>query len=257
MPLTVLAVGDVVSDAGVDYLARHLPSLQRLHRVDFTVVNGENAAGTGLLPRQADDILSAGADVITLGNHTYGRHQIFDRLDDDPRLLRPANYAGVRPGRGWGVFPCGGYRVGVLNLIGRCSLEWGADNPFLTADKALKDMAGADFLLVDFHAEATSEKLAMAHDLDGRAAALWGTHTHVPTADARIFPGGLGYITDLGMTGPADGVIGIRAEQSVTLFRGGLPGRFEPAKGPCKLEACLFTLDGGRCTGIEQILIRD
>ena len=257
MTLNVLAVGDVVSDAGVDYLARHLPALRRLHGVEFTVVNGENAAGTGLLPRQAEAIFQAGADVITLGNHTYGRQQIFDMLDDEPALLRPANISGDRPGRGWGVFGCGACRIGVLNLIGRCGLEWNADNPFFAADRALKDMEEADFILADFHAEATSEKLAMAHDLDGRAAALWGTHTHVPTADAQIFPRGLGYITDLGMTGPAGGVLGVRARQSVTLFRGGLPGRFEPEAGPCKLEGCLFTLENGRCTAVQQILIRD
>jgi len=258
MKLTVLAVGDIVGDAGIDYLERRLPALKRLKAVDFTVVNGENAAGSGILPRQAEAIFSAGADVVTLGNHTWGKRQIIPLLDDNRYLLRPANQAPQLPGRGWGVFECGKWRVGVLNLIGRCGMDFGPENPFTLADRILKEM-DADVRLIDFHAEATSEKAALAYYLDGRVSAIWGTHTHVPTADERIFPRGTGFITDLGMTGPMESVIGVRPEQSVTMFLGGLPGRFEPASGPCKLDACLFEIDpgSGLCTAIERLSVRD
>ena len=259
MILHVLAVGDVVGDAGVDYLARHLHSLKKLHGADFTVVNGENAAGVGLLPRQAEAIFTAGADVITLGNHTWDKQQIVSMVEENPYLLRPANYTSLVPGRGFGVFDGPrGVRIGVLNLIGRCEMDCNFDSPFLTADRILKG-ADCDVVLVDFHAEATSEKGAMAFHLDGRVQALWGTHTHVPTADAGVFPGGLGFVTDLGMTGPAVSVLGMRPDQAVNRFLGGLPRRFEAAEGPCKLEGCLFEIDtaGKRCLSVQRIDIRN
>ncbi|HPE15436.1 MAG TPA: TIGR00282 family metallophosphoesterase [Oscillospiraceae bacterium] len=258
MEFTVLAVGDVVGDAGVDFLSAHLRAVRRQKAVHFCVVNGENAAGLGILPRQADALLDAGADVITLGNHTFARTQILPYLDDCPRILRPANLAPQLPGRGFGVFEAaGGLRVAVGNLIGRCGMDFGLENPFFEADRLLKRCA-ADLVLFDFHAEATSEKIAMAYHLDGRAAAVWGTHTHVPTADERVFPKGTGYITDLGMTGPMESVLGIRPEQSVTFFLGGLPGRFETAGGPCRMDACLFVLDPerNRCLSAERLSIQ-
>ena len=178
----ILAVGDVVMEPGLRHLERHLRPLQKWKAIDFTVVNGENAAGVGLTRDQAERIYDAGADVVTLGNHAFGKSQIADFLEDAPWLLRPANYTGRAPGRGCGVYDLGGVRIRVLNLIGRCDLAWGADNPFTAADRLLERDA-ADFTLVDFHAEATSEKGAMAWYLDGRAQAVWGTHTHVPTAD--------------------------------------------------------------------------
>ena len=178
MILNVLAVGDVVGESGVEYLNRHLRSLKKLHEVHFTVVNGENASGVGILPRQARDIFDAGADVITLGNHTWNRIQIADFLEDDRYTLRPANYTNRVPGRGWGVYDGPkGLRIGVMNLIGRCEMDSNFENPFTTADKVLKRMEGVDVVLVDFHAEATSEKGAMGYYLDGRVQALWGTHT--------------------------------------------------------------------------------
>ena len=258
MILNVLAVGDVVGDAGVEYLDRHLRALKKLKDIHFAVVNGENASGVGILPRQARAIFDAGADVITLGNHTWNRIQIADFLEDNRDILRPANYTSRVPGRGWGIYEGpGGVRVGVLNLIGRCDLSWGADNPFTAADRNL-ERGEAELTLVDFHAEATSEKLAMGYYLDGRVSALWGTHTHVPTADERVYPKGTGYITDLGMTGPVESVLGIEPAQSVESFLGGLPGRYRPAAGPCKLQGAVFTLDGstGRCTGVERIDLR-
>jgi len=253
----VLAVGDVTGEQGLEHLRRHLRSVKKLKDIHFTVVNGENVSGVGLTPQQAEDIYAAGADVITLGNHTFGKMQICDRLDSDPYLLRPANYTGRAPGRGYAVYDCGRIRIGVMNLIGRCGLDFHAENPFTTATRLLKEEKGT-FTLVDFHAETTSEKLAMAYYLDGRVSALWGTHTHVPTADEQVLPRGTGYITDLGMTGPIRSVLGIRPEQSIETFLGGLPGRYQAADGPCKLQGAVFSLDEdtGLCLRVERIDIR-
>ena len=253
----ILAVGDVVGENGLAHLERCLRPLQRQKNVAFTVVNGENAAGVGLTTQQARRIYNAGADAVTLGNHTFGKMQITELLDEVPWLLRPANFTGRAPGRGAAVFDLGAVRIRVVNLIGRCDLAWGTDNPFTRADAILSE-GKATFTLVDFHAEATSEKLAMGYYLDGRVSALWGTHTHVPTADARVFPKGTGYVTDLGMCGAVESVLGIEPRQSIETFLGGLPGRYRSAEGPCKLEGCLFTLDSdtGLCTAVERLDIR-
>ena len=201
MDFRVLAVGDVCGTAGLQFLEQVLRPLRRQNRIDFCVVNGENASGVGITPRQAQAILDAGADVVTLGNHSYNRREIADFLEDSPYILRPANDSPLYPGRGLGVYDSKAGPVTVLNLIGRCSMAFGPDNPFLLAERLLKDVQ-TKLTLVDFHAEATSEKLALGWHLDGRVSALWGTHTHVPTADDQILPGGTGYVTDLGMTGP-------------------------------------------------------
>lgn len=255
----ILAVGDVVGACGVAHLRRHLRAFQKLRAVDFTVVNGENAAMVGLTPNDAEDIFAAGADVITLGNHTFGRQQIRDYLDDCPYILRPANLGARVPGRGYGVYDCGHIRIAVMNLIGRCDLSFHAASPFDTADALLaQGDEKPTFTLVDFHAEATSEKLAMAYHLDGRVSALWGTHTHVPTADEEVFPKGTGYLTDLGMTGAVRSVLGIEPWQSVETFRGGLAGRYRAPEGACKLQGALFTLesDTGLCTAVERVDLR-
>ena len=253
----ILAIGDVVGEQGLAHLSKSLRAVKKLKDVHFTVVNGENAAGTGILPRQVEDLYAAGADVVTLGNHTFRRQQIAGRLEEDPYLLRPANFTGRAPGRGWGVYDCGHIQIGVMNLIGRCGLDFHADNPFIAADRLLRGDAPR-FTVVDFHAEATSEKGAMAWHLDGRAQALWGTHTHVPTADCQILPQGLGFVTDLGMTGPAESVLGIEPWQSVEGFLGGLPGRYKHPEGPCKLGGAVFPLDSatGLCTAVERVDIR-
>ena len=259
MELNVLAVGDVVSQAGLDFLERRLPRLKRELGVHFTVVNGENAAGIGLLPRQAEAILDSGADVVTLGNHTWSKMQIADYLDDAPCVLRPANFSQRLPGRGYGVFDGPrGLRIGVMNLIGRVELNPNAENPFTTADRLLAQ-EDADIVLVDFHAEATSEKLALGWYLDVRVSAVWGTHTHVPTADGKILPKGTGHITDLGMTGPANSILGIRPEQSINIFLGGLPQRYEAAPGKCKLESVLFTIDTNtkRCIRTQRVDLQE
>lgn len=243
MNIRILAVGDVVGEAGLDFLRRRLPALRREQGVHFTVVCGENAASDGLMPAQADAIFAAGADVITMGNHTWDKRQIVNYLEENPYILRPANYPDRAPGRGWGVFDGPqGLRIRVVDLIGRVEMNPNFDNPFTKMDQLLR-AGGADLTLVDFHAEATSEKGAMGWHLDGRAAAVWGTHTHVPTVDCRVLPQGTGFVTDLGMTGPVNSVLGIKPENSLNLFLGGLPRRYEEAEGNCKLNACLFTID--------------
>ena len=253
----ILAVGDVVGEPGLRHLEKHLRAVKKLKGIDFTVVNGENASGVGLTPDQAWRIYDAGADAVTLGNHTFGKMQIKDALEETSWLLRPANYTGRAPGHGCEIFDLGAVRIRVMNLIGRCDLAWGAENPFTTADRLLKD-GEADFTLVDFHAQATSEKLAMGYYLDGRVSALWGTHTHVPTADERVYPKGTGYITDLGMTGAIESVLGIEPWQSVETFLGGLPGRYKTPEGGCKMQGAVFTLDSetGLCTTVERVDIR-
>ena len=254
MDFKVLAVGDVVGNPGLDRVRRRLRQLKRDTGADFTVVNGENAAVVGLLPHQAEDILDAGADVITMGNHTWGKREIVDYMEDCPRILRPANYAPQVPGRGWQIFDTKAGPVAVIDLIGRCNMDYGPDNPFLLVEKILKEI-DTKIILVEMHAEATSEKLAMGYLLDGRVSAVWGTHTHVPTADARILPKGTGYVTDLGMTGPRDSILGIRPELSIAKFRGDLIERYRWADGPTKMEAVLFTIDSatGLCRKAERV----
>ena len=254
MDFKVLAVGDVVGNPGLERVRRHLRQLKRKTGADFAVVNGENAAVVGLTPNQAEDILDAGADVITLGNHSFAKREITSYLDDCSRILRPANYAPQVPGRGWQTFETKFGDVAVIDLIGRCNMDYGPDNPFLLVEKILKQVE-AKFIFVEIHAEATSEKLAMGYLLDGRVSAVWGTHTHVPTADARVLPKGTGYVTDLGMTGPRDSVLGIRPELSIAKFRGDLTERYRWADGPTKLEGVLFTIDSatGKCLRAERV----
>ena len=254
----ILAVGDVVGQNGLRHLQKHLRTVQKQREIHFTVVNGENAQMTGLTREDAEAMFAAGADVITLGNHTFGRVQISSYLDDCPYILRPANLGARAPGRGCGIYGCGRTDIAVINLMGRVDMRIQSDNPFRTVDSLLEGTERPRFTLVDFHAEATSEKLAMAYYLDGRVSALWGTHTHVPTADEEVFPKGTGYISDLGMTGAVRGVLGIEAQQSVEGFLGGLPGRYRAAEGPCKMQGAVFTLDDrtGLCVKVERIDIR-
>lgn len=254
MTVNILAVGDVCGKTGLDILHRHLRSLQKMKQIAFTVVNGENANGVGITPQQAEDILDAGADVITLGNHTWGRWEIQNYLDDSSTILRPANFAPQCPGRGWGVFQTSFGEIAVINLIGRYNLDSNNDNPFRTADAILK-RCDTKLVLVDMHAEATSERLAMGYHLDGRVSAVWGTHTHVQTSDGGVLPKGTGYISDLGMTGPAVSILGVDPKQSISRFLGDPPNRYAPAEGPGKLEGAIFTLDTetGRCTHVEAL----
>ena len=258
MDFKVLAVGDVVGNPGLDRICRSLRKLKRETGADFVIVNGENAAVVGMTPRQGEEILDAGADVITMGNHTFGKRELTDYLDDCPQILRPANLAPQLPGKGWGVFDSKAGPVAVIDLIGRCNMDYGPDNPFLQVEKILKEVQ-TKLVLVEIHAEATSEKLAMGYMLDGRVSAVWGTHTHVPTADAQVLPKGTGYVTDLGMTGPKHSVLGIRPDLSIAKFRGDLTSRYQWADGPTKLEAVLFTIDTatGKCKGAERVDVYD
>ncbi len=258
MELRVLAVGDVVGNPGMDRIRKSLRRLIRQTGADFTVVNGENASVVGITPRQAEDILDAGADVITLGNHSFSKREIVPYLDETDRILRPANYAPQTPGQGWAVYETRFGPIGVIDLIGRCNMDYSPDNPFLLVEKILKKL-DTRLILVELHAEATSEKLAMGYMLDGRVSAVWGTHTHVPTADIRVLPRGTGYITDLGMTGPRESVLGIRPELSIARFRGDLPERYRWAEGDTKLEGALFTIDAatGKCLKAERVDLWD
>ena len=254
MDFKVLAVGDVVGNPGMDRIQRSLRYLKRKTNADFVIVNGENAAVVGLTPNQAEDILDSGADCITMGNHTWGKREIVDYMEDCPQIIRPANYAPQVPGRGWQEFDTKAGTVAVIDLIGRCNMDYGPENPFLLVEKILKQTS-AKIILVEIHAEATSEKLAMGWMLDGRVSAVWGTHTHVPTADAQILPKGTGYVTDLGMTGPKNSILGIRPELSIQKFRGDLTDRYKWADGPTKMEAVLFTIDSatGKCKAAERV----
>ena len=258
MDFKVLCAGDVVGNPGMDRVCRSLRYLKRTTGADFVIVNGENASVVGITPRQAEDIFDAGADVITMGNHTFGKREIVDYMEDNSRILRPANYAPQAPGRGWGIYETNAGPAAVIDLQGRVNMDYTPDNPFLQIEKILKEL-DTKLIFLEFHAEATSEKLAMGYMLDGRISALWGTHTHVPTADTQILPKGTGYVTDLGMTGPKISVLGIRPELSIAKFRGDLTSRYQWADGPTKLEAVLFTVDTatGLCKGAERVDLYD
>ncbi|MCF0121338.1 MAG: YmdB family metallophosphoesterase, partial [Oscillospiraceae bacterium] len=242
MSVNILAIGDVCGTGGLKILRSKLRAVQKFNNIAFTVVNGENASGLGVTPAQCEDIFSAGADAITLGNHTWGRHEIEPYLDDCPYIFRPSNYAPQVPGRGFGIVEAPFGDVCVINLIGRCGMNFGPENPFYEADRIIKK-TDAKVILIDFHAEATSEKAALAYYLDGRVSAVWGTHTHVQTSDGCVLPGGTGFITDVGMTGAISSVIGIEPAQSVSMFLGNPPQRYEQAKGPCKIEGAIFEID--------------
>lgn len=250
-----IMVGDVFGTPGMLALEAALPGLRERHRPHLVVVNAENAAsGSGTTAKQAHALLAAGADVLTGGNHTFRRSEIFPVLESDPRVLRPANLSVRGPGRGSVVVDArGGFRVGVVNLMGSVFIE-AAQNPFVVASDIVDRMRRETHLiLVDMHAEATSEKLALAHHLDGRVTAVVGTHTHVPTADERVLSGGTAYITDLGMTGPHDSVIGVRSDVVLKRFLTGLPGRFEPATGDVRVQGVVIEAEpGGRATSITR-----
>ena len=255
--IRILALGDVVAKTGVRALSRHLPKLVADRSVDFVVVNGENAAGgVGITPEIADEMLGLGVHVVTTGNHIWRHREIRPYIAREPRLLRPVNYPPGQPGAGCGVFEtAAGIPIGVVNLVGQVLMN-PADSPFHAAEKALAEIGGAAHLvLVDIHAEVTSEKRALGFFLDGRVTAVVGTHTHVQTADAQILPRGTAYITDLGMTGPHDSVIGMRRDIVVDRFLTGLPATFKPGKGGIRIQGVLVTADEstGLACDVERI----
>jgi metallophosphoesterase (TIGR00282 family) len=253
----LLFVGDVVGGAGRRTLAALLPRLREQHRPDWVVANGENAAGgVGITEKTARELLELGVDAITLGNHAYRHREVYGFLDREPRIVRPANYPKGSPGRGHTVVERDGRRLAVANVSGALFMEV-SRSPFAEADALVAELRGrADHLLVDFHAEATSEKVAMGWHLDGRATACVGTHTHVPTADARVLPGGTAYISDVGMTGARGGVIGVKREQALERFMTLTKVRFETSEEDPWLHAVLIEArDDGLATGIEQLLL--
>jgi metallophosphoesterase (TIGR00282 family) len=254
----VLFVGDVVGSPGRHALSALLPELRERHRPDFVVVNGENSAGgLGITPKIARGWFDAdGVDVVTLGNHAYRHAEVYEYLDSEQRIVRPANWPKADPGHGHVVVEGKAGRLAVVNLAGVVFLD-SARSPFAEADAVLAELRDrADWTLVDFHAEATSEKVAMGWYLDGRVTACVGTHTHVPTADARVLPGGTAYITDVGMTGPRGGVIGMEREAALKRFTSVVPSKLETSKVDPWLNAVLVEAgDDGRATSIEQLLV--
>jgi metallophosphoesterase (TIGR00282 family) len=252
----LLFVGDVVGGVGRRALRAVLPGLRERHEPDFVVVNGENAAGgVGITRRTAEEIFQTGADVITLGNHTYRHRDVYEYLDERDEIVRPANFLALQPGHGSCVVERNGIRLGVVSLQGNLFLKTGRA-AFTEADAQLAKLEGrVDHVLVDMHAEATSEKVGMGWYLDGRATAVVGTHTHVPTADARVLPGGTAYVTDVGMTGPRGGVIGVKREQAVEALVTQMPVKFETSEEDPWLMAVLVTAsEPMRADAIEQVL---
>lgn len=243
--MRILALGDVVGKNGCEAIRTALPKLRKEKNIDMVIVNGENSAdGNGILPASAEHLFTSGADVITGGNHTFRRRELYDMLNDCECLLRPANYPNSAVGHGECIYDLGRHIVGVINLIGCVYME-SMKSPFDEADEAIKRLKnkGADIIMVDFHAEATSEKRALGYYLDGRVSAVFGTHTHVQTNDDCILPQGTGYITDLGMCGPNESVLGVKPEIIIEKMRTKMPIRFENAGGESVINGCIFNIN--------------
>ena len=242
--INVLCVGDVVGANGCEILRKKLADFKRENNIDVCIVNGENSAvGNGMLPQSCNSIFTSGADFITGGNHSFKRREIYEYLDRADSIIRPANFGDGVWGKGWGVIDKGAYKVGVINLLGRVWLEGHAD-PFETAEKIIDEIKKeTNIIIVDFHAEATAEKKALGYFLDGKVSAVFGTHTHIQTFDAQIMANGTGYITDLGMTGPEESVLGVKKEIIIEKFRKGFAPMFETADTPSFMQGCIFTID--------------
>ena len=239
--MRILAIGDIVGDRAVSYLEEHLDRVRREQKIDFIVANAENAAEVrGLNARQAERLFVAGVDAITLGNHAFGQRDLYPVLESDRRIVRPANFPPQTPGMGYTILPSSGGRILVMNVCGRAFMEAYAD-PFVTVENILRrEQGNYDLSVLDVHAEATSEKLALACRFDGRINIVFGTHTHVPTADERILPKGTAYQTDLGMTGPVDGILGVTSDAVLERFTSLMPTRFTTAQGPVQANATIF-----------------
>lgn len=253
--MNILVIGDVVSAHGCDFLQKRLPSFKRLKHIDLCIANGENsAAGNGITPSSAQSLFDSGVDIITTGNHVYRRREFYETLDENENIIRPANFAPQNPGKGFTVADMGSVRVGVINLAGNAYME-NSDNPFRVVDDIIKELSDCRIILVDFHAEATAEKRAMGFYLDGRVSAVFGTHTHVLTADEQILPNGTAYITDIGMTGAKQSVLGVKPEISVNWLKTGMPARFDAADGDCMLNGCIFEIDPktGKAISVERV----
>ena len=255
--MIILAIGDVVGAPGSEYLRKRLPTIKKQYGVDFCIANGENSApGNGITPESADFLFSCGVDLITTGNHVFRRREIYDRLDSAQDIIRPANYYAGNPGKGVAVADMGSVKIGVINLAGNAFMD--GDNPFTCVDRCLEEIRDCRIKLVDFHAEATGEKRALGFYLDGKVSAVFGTHTHVQTADEQILTGGTGYITDLGMVGTVQSVLGVAPQNIITKLKTGMPTRFENNDGECMLCGCIFDIDkqSGKTVEIQRISIR-
>ena len=244
--MNVLIIGDVVGKIGVDMVKKVLPNLIQQYNIDFTVVNGENSAdGMGITKSIFHDLRSSGADVVTMGNHTWGKKEIFSFIDDEPRLIRPSNYAEGLPGNGSVLVDYKNHKIGVIDLIGRVNVGGNFDSPFERADKDIVELKakGADIIIVELHAEATAEKIALGYYLKEKATIVYGTHTHVQTADEKIYDTGMGYITDIGMTGPKESIIGMDPSAALKRFLTQMPERYACAQGVAMLNGVVFEID--------------
>ena len=254
--MNILAVGDIVGNCGVNKLKSELKNIKSKYNIDFVIVNGENAAeGMGITKKNFDDIISAGTDCVTMGNHTWGKKEVFQFIDD-PKLLRPINYPEGVCGKGYNIFKCKGKKIAVINAMGRAEINVQTENPFLQVRKVVDMIKNqVDMILLDFHAEATAEKQAMGYYLDGDITAMFGTHTHVQTADEKILEKGTGYITDIGMTGPKNAILGMDKEAALKRFLTALPEKYKIASGETMLNACIFEVEenANKVSRIERI----
>ncbi len=257
--MKILAVGDIVGESGVKKLTEELPKIIKEEKIDFVITNGENSAGgMGITEKLFKEILGAGTNVVTMGNHTWGKKDIF-KFIEHAQLLRPANYPKGVVGKGLGIYTCKNKKIAVINLMGRVDLNILTENPFIIAKEMVEDLQGkVDIIAIDFHAEATAEKIAMARSLDGKITLLFGTHTHVQTGDEQILPNGTGYITDLGMTGPKNSVIGMDVKASLKRFETTLPEKYRLAEGECILNAVMFEIDDetNKVTNLKRIYLK-
>ena len=256
--MRLLFLGDVVGEGGCDFLLRRLPDFKRKNNIDVCIANGENSAqGNGVTPKSVNMVLDSGVDMLTMGNHVFKRPEIMDFLEGDVPVVRPYNYPAGAPGQGVGIIDKGRYRIAVINMLGTVFSE-PLGNPFIEIDKALKDVDGCKTIIVDFHAEATAEKRSLGFYLDGRVTAVLGTHTHVQTADAQILPKGTAYITDVGMTGPVQSVLGIEPELAIKKIKQHIPVRFSNAEGVYSMNACLIDIDEktGKATYIKRVVLK-
>lgn len=242
--MKILAVGDIVGSCGINELKSKLKEIKQKENIDFVIVNGENSAeGMGITEKNFNDIISQGVDVVTMGNHTWGKKDIFKFIDDE-RIIRPANYPQGVVGKGYNIYSCKNKKIAVINLIGRVDINVLSENPFIIAKNIVEKIKNdVDMIFVDFHAEATAEKIAMGYYLDGLVTAVYGTHTHVQTADENILPKGTGYITDIGMTGPKRSVIGMDIKASIKRFETTLPERYRIADGKAIFNGVIFEVD--------------
>lgn len=246
--MKILAVGDIVGTIGIKELKNKLEKLKQDEIIDFIIVNGENSAeGMGITEKNFNDIISKGVDVVTMGNHTWGKKDIFKFIDNN-KLIRPANYPQGVAGKGYGIFKCKDKKIAVINLIGRVDINVLSENPFIIVNKIIEKIKKeVDLIIIDFHAEATAEKIAMGYYLDGKVTAIFGTHTHVQTADEKILPNGTGYITDIGMTGPKYSVIGMDIKASIKRFETTLPEKYRIAEGEGIFNGVIFDVNNHTC----------